>query len=49
MARFTKILAAAGVLGAIGLAACEEDVVEIETPDGELSIEEDGDIDIDEN
>jgi hypothetical protein len=47
MSRITKVLAAASVLGFIGLAACEDDnVVEIETPDGEIEIEEDGDVNI---
>lgn len=50
MSRITNILAAASVLGAIGLTACEEDnVLEVETPDGELEVEEDGDININEN
>lgn len=47
MSRITKILAAASVLGSIGLAACEDDnVVEIDTPEGEIEIEEDGDVNV---
>jgi len=44
MPRITKILAAASVLGFIGLAACEEEVLEVETPEGEIEVEEDGDV-----
>lgn len=64
MSRFTKILAAVAVLGAVGLAACgddldedgvevqvndrdlldDDDLVDIETPEGGFEIEEDGDI-----
>ncbi len=47
MSRMTKVLAAVGVLGAIGLAACEDEA-EIDLGDAEVEIEEDGDIDIDE-
>lgn len=47
MSRITKVLAAASVLGLIGLAACEDDtVLEIETPEGEIEVEEDGDVNI---
>ena len=47
MSRISKALAAASVLGLVGLTACEDDdVLEIETPDGELEIEEDGDVNV---
>lgn len=50
MSRFTKALAAASVLGLVGLTACEDDnVLEVDTPDGELEIEEDGDVNVNEN
>lgn len=45
MSRITNILAAASVLGAIGLAACEDEA-EIELGDAEVEIEEDGDINV---
>lgn len=49
MTRTKAALAALGLIGvAAGVVACEDDdVVSIETPDGEISMEEDGDIDID--
>ncbi len=48
MSAFVKALAAAGMLGLAGLAAAcrEEPVVEINTPEGDLRIEQDGEINI---
>lgn len=43
-------LMALAALATVGLTACEqEDQVEIETPDGSLEVEEDGDVNVEEN
>ena len=48
MTRIGKALALAGIFATIGHAACEDDeVLEIETPDGEIEVEEDGDVNVD--
>lgn len=43
-----KFVLALAALTTIGLAACEDEA-EIETPEGEVEIEEDGDVDVEEN
>jgi len=43
-----KYIAALAALGMLGVAACEDEA-EIETPAGEVEVEEDGDVNVDEN
>ena len=47
MSRITKVLAAASVLGFMGLAACEDEA-ELDLGDAEVEVEEDGDINVNE-
>ncbi|MBA4801717.1 MULTISPECIES: hypothetical protein [Euryhalocaulis] len=43
-----KYIAALAALGMLGVAACEDEA-EIETPAGEVEVEEDGDVNVNEN